>query len=250
MHEKYGPVVRLAPDELSFASAEAWRDIYGHRTGSQLHGQDEFPKYPTFYRVKGGARSIINEDRDGHALLRRQLSHGFSERSMREQEPIIGRYVDLLVRRLREQCVDSGLGTREPQSGELGVSHASTKWRPMDMTSWYVWATFDIIGDLAFGKPFGCLEQAGYHPWVAATTGAVPTTTFVISLKYLGLEFLVKPLAAIAMRRRGQHRENTRAKLRERMDLRAERPDLIEGLLKNKEKWVSNPAVFQIQPGI
>jgi hypothetical protein len=33
MHEKYGDVIRLAPNEVSFAVEEAWRDIYMHRPG-------------------------------------------------------------------------------------------------------------------------------------------------------------------------------------------------------------------------
>ena len=31
IHEKYGDIVRLAPDELSFATKEAWQEIYVHR---------------------------------------------------------------------------------------------------------------------------------------------------------------------------------------------------------------------------
>lgn len=33
IHKKYGEVVRMAPDELSFAKKEAWEDIYVHRPG-------------------------------------------------------------------------------------------------------------------------------------------------------------------------------------------------------------------------
>src|ERR1700755_2688971 len=33
MHDKYGPVVRVTPTELSFNGAQAWEDIYGHRQG-------------------------------------------------------------------------------------------------------------------------------------------------------------------------------------------------------------------------
>jgi hypothetical protein len=29
MHRKYGPVVRTAPNELSFCEERAWQDIYG-----------------------------------------------------------------------------------------------------------------------------------------------------------------------------------------------------------------------------
>jgi len=31
MHERYGPVVRLAPYEVSFIDEKAWSDIYGYR---------------------------------------------------------------------------------------------------------------------------------------------------------------------------------------------------------------------------
>jgi hypothetical protein len=31
LHEKYGPVVRISPDELSFTEPYAWEQIYGHR---------------------------------------------------------------------------------------------------------------------------------------------------------------------------------------------------------------------------
>jgi hypothetical protein len=34
LHEEYGDVVRLAPNEVSFISADsAWSEIYGFRTG-------------------------------------------------------------------------------------------------------------------------------------------------------------------------------------------------------------------------
>ena len=40
LHEKYGGVVRIAPDELSFITAEAWRDIYGNRVGKPEMAKD------------------------------------------------------------------------------------------------------------------------------------------------------------------------------------------------------------------
>jgi hypothetical protein len=33
LHEKYGPVVRVSPNELSFISVEAREEIYGLRVG-------------------------------------------------------------------------------------------------------------------------------------------------------------------------------------------------------------------------
>ena len=33
LHRKYGSVVRVMPNELSFDNAQAWEDIYGFRQG-------------------------------------------------------------------------------------------------------------------------------------------------------------------------------------------------------------------------
>jgi hypothetical protein len=34
-HEKYGGIVRFAPDELAYIDSRAWKDIYGPRPGKQ-----------------------------------------------------------------------------------------------------------------------------------------------------------------------------------------------------------------------
>jgi hypothetical protein len=47
LHKKYGDVVRLAPNEVSFTSGEsAWPDIYGFRTG-KLKGHVNMQKVRT-----------------------------------------------------------------------------------------------------------------------------------------------------------------------------------------------------------
>lgn len=101
LHRRYGDVVRIAPDELAFVDARAWKDIMGHRPPGQL----EMPKAPPFYRTSEDLpTTVVNAGREEHGKLRRELSHGFSEKSLREQEPIIMRYVNLLVQRLKEKC--------------------------------------------------------------------------------------------------------------------------------------------------
>ena len=53
MHLKYGPVIRIAPDELAYIDAEAWKEIYGHRVG-----KGEVPKDPQFYENASGVSFI------------------------------------------------------------------------------------------------------------------------------------------------------------------------------------------------
>lgn len=224
LRRKYGPVVRIAPNELAFFEADAWKDIYGHKPP----GVPEFPKYKPFYRNRNIALNIVTEDRENHAQLRRQLAHGFSERSLRGQESIIGEYVDLLIHRLREHCVDPD--RKDERTGKPLP-------KPLNMTAWFNWATFDIIGDLAFGEPFGGLERAEYHPWVRAISETVAAGALFMSLKYLGLES-VALLNTRGQKARKEHMQRSADALARRMAHPTERPDLIEGLLRKKDEQV------------
>jgi cytochrome P450 len=140
LFDQYGPVVRIAPNTLGFTSARAWKDIYNPRNGTVI-GKDW-----KIYRAVGRPVSLFTADPEPHAMMRKWASPSFSERSMKQQEGIIGGYVDLLVKRLR-QASNEGRQT-------------------VDLRDWYNFTTFDIIGKLAFSSDFGCLETSEYHPWV------------------------------------------------------------------------------------
>ena len=100
LHKKYGSVVRIAPNELSLNTAEGWKDVYGTRAG-----KPEMTKNAHFYAaMSSGSASIIGSKRDRHGPLRRLVSHGFSERALREQEPLIQSYCDLMMKRLYVNC--------------------------------------------------------------------------------------------------------------------------------------------------
>ncbi|KAI0160236.1 cytochrome P450 [Xylariaceae sp. FL1272] len=217
-HKKYGPVVRLTPTELAFSSPEAWDDIYGHKKA----GEEEFPKYELFYRVqKYLPTAIINAGRDEHILIRRQLSHGFSDRAMREQEPIIKGYVDLLIQRLRENIDGSPTA-------------------PHNMTEWYNWTTFDIIGDLGFGGAggFGCLEHRNYHPWVRLITDNMRQSATMQALASIGLREVVQWIGKLPLAAGSKHRSYIKEKVMQRLELSGSisRPDFIESLIKKKDE--------------
>ncbi|KAF3760190.1 cytochrome P450 [Cryphonectria parasitica EP155] len=214
LHKTYGSVVRIAPDELVFADARAWRDIMGHRAA----GEPEMEKAKIFYRGRANApTTLLNADRDDHGKLRRLLAHGFSERSMREQQPIIMRYVDLLIRRLHE---NSQGGTNK-----------------LDMVKWYNYTTFDVIGDLTFGEPFGCLENSDYHPWVSMIFAGIKFGAYGLTSRSLPwVQRLVMALVPRGLaKKREEHLKLTKEKLLKRMNMGASRPDLIEGLLRKHQ---------------
>lgn len=216
------------------------KDIYGYQNGAVVKGE-EFPKAAYFYRNRGVPPSIVSETRENHALLRRQMSPGFSDRSLREQESIVRGYVDLLIQRLRERCAP-GWGVGGEHDGEAGeekpLSSSSAK-TAFDMRHWFNYVTYDIIGDLAFGESFSCLEQGRAADRVTSIEKGLQAQAMTGALKQLGLEGLVKWLVKSRMKFRRENDALTMAVLKRRMALKVERYDLIEGLLKKQDDWVS-----------
>ena len=159
------------PNEIAYIGPEAWNDIYGHRK----NGTMEFDKSRDFYQPEGHkAHNIIYSERSEHSALRRSLAHGFSDRSMREQEPIMVYYVDLLMKRLHERT-------------------KSVEGSVLNMREWFNWTTFDVIGELGFASSFDCLRDSDYHPWIHAITQNVTNDAISRALRYVGLIGLIKP---------------------------------------------------------
>ncbi|KAG6361272.1 hypothetical protein INS49_009497 [Diaporthe citri] len=234
MTDKFGPVVRVSPNELIFTDPAAWKDVYGHQNGAVVKGE-EFPKAAYFYRNRGVPPSIISETRENHALLRRQMSPGFSDRSLREQETIVKGYVDLLIKQLRDRCVPTQSGEDEGKA-EGRPPHLPCK-TAFDMRHWFNYVTYDIIGDLAFGESFSCLEQGRAVDRVSSIEKGLQAQAMTNALKQLGLEGLVKWLVKSRTKFRRENDALTMAVLKRRMALKHERPDLIGGLLKKQDDW-------------
>ncbi len=148
LHHKYGDVIRTGPNELAFTDPAAWRSIYQRPVDCQF---DELPKNVPFEQLGLKIpKSIFTVAREEHARIRKALAPSFSEKALRDQEPYITRYVDLLISQLRKR----GTNPRgQPQ--------------PLDMVGWYNWTTFSISSE-SWHLPslFGCLETASWHPWV------------------------------------------------------------------------------------
>lgn len=96
-------MVRIAPDELVYADAQAWKDIYGHRTGTPENSKIKARNND----IDLAHPSIVFAGREQHSKLRRLLSNAFSEKSMKEQEPIIKSYINLLIERLHERAAEN-----------------------------------------------------------------------------------------------------------------------------------------------
>ncbi|KAK6085268.1 Isotrichodermin C-15 hydroxylase 22 [Seiridium cupressi] len=151
LHDQYGPVVRVRPNELSYIDGRVWKDVYGFRS----HHQEWFKGDGLPYL--NGVPGIISSPKDLHRRYRRSLAHAFSNQGLQEQAPRILGHVNRLVKVL----------AKHSQTGLV------------DMVQWFSWTTTDIIGDLAFGESFGCLETEQEHQWSALTTKFLLPTLLV-----------------------------------------------------------------------
>ena len=123
IHERYGPIVRTGPRQLSFATgAQTWRDIYGFKK----HGNPHPYKDPMFYgKSLNDVPSIIVADDPTHGRQRKILSHAFSDKALKEQEPLLKRWAVLMTKKLGERADGAD---------------------KLDMLKYYNCTTFDVMG--------------------------------------------------------------------------------------------------------
>jgi cytochrome P450 len=79
LHKIYGDVVRIAPDEVSFAKEEAWTDA--------LCGRNPLPRNSTFFRTPPGQADnlVMTADTEVNKRMRQVLSPAFTERAVVRQ---------------------------------------------------------------------------------------------------------------------------------------------------------------------
>lgn len=212
IHEKYGDIVRISPNELSYVTADAWKDVYTNRVNHVL-----LPKDEKFYHAPpGGVHSIITAPHQAHSRIRRLLSHAFSEKALRDQQSLIKVYVDLLIQRLHEK----GGSGREA----------------LDVVAWYNWTTFDIFGDLMFAEPFGCLDSASYHPWVDLLFKSIKAQTLANVAAHLGVLPLLRRFPPKRLvETRLNHMLMTTEKVTRRLELKTNRADFMGFILKHDD---------------
>ncbi len=211
LHDQYGPVVRVAPTQLSYIAAEAWKDIYGSQAG-----QAQNPKDRTMLIAphKGMPDHIISANDDDHSRYRRLISHAFSAKALEDQQPLITAYVDLLIKKLKENTN-----------------------RAQNMTAWYNWTTFDIIGDLTFGESFHGLRDQCWHPWVETISEGLEVGGAINAIAYYGLEFALQYLVPKSMLDKFDRMlDYTREKVESRLQRGTERSDFMSLIMRNDKE--------------
>ncbi|CAK7200053.1 hypothetical protein SEUCBS139899_002741 [Sporothrix eucalyptigena] len=231
LHIQYGDMVRIGPNDVSFAAPYAWSDVFGQKRipgGVGGHAYLENPKEELFYKSLTRPGSLLGMPQADHMEARKTINPAFSAKAVAEQEPLVQRHIDKLIDLLH--------GVAQSKSDK-----ADSKSNIIDIAAYVNWAFFDIIGDLSFGEPFGSLVDGAEHAWVAMIPKALKGTIAIANLQRL----LGKTVARVAVwltlthEQRNRiiwHRELTSEKVNKRLALGPGRPDFLTPMLES-EFW-------------
>jgi hypothetical protein len=130
-----GDVIRVSPNELSFASASAWKSVYGLQKGAPITKNEFWDMIGL-----GFDEGSLGSERDYHlAAQKRDLfAEAMSNRNVLQQESIMQQFVSLFLDKI----------------GRLGDTE-----KGLDMGQWFLYFGFDLGTKMAFGESFECLVR-------------------------------------------------------------------------------------------
>ncbi|KAJ5092603.1 hypothetical protein NUU61_007473 [Penicillium alfredii] len=146
LHREYGTHVRVAPNFVSVNSDRGLHDIYGH--GKRLQKADFYNAFPA---IKGVYNTHNAIDKTIHGRKRRVLSQAFSEHALKGME-------DVMLLHIRQLCA-----ALAGQDAGSGAQHANPDFKGTvrNMGDWFSYLTYDVMGELCFGKSFDMLISEG-----------------------------------------------------------------------------------------
>ncbi|KAK4142258.1 putative cytochrome P450 [Dichotomopilus funicola] len=132
MHEKYGPIVRVNPDEVHIDDPDFWNEVYGASTPSKP--MDKSGKFK--YRFGIPDATFSTTEAELHRARRAALAPFFSMQRIRNLNPKISETIERISSRLSVEYAGTGR-----------VLNVSDMWSSM---------TIDVTSDLAFSRPVNC----------------------------------------------------------------------------------------------
>ncbi|KAG8157001.1 hypothetical protein KVR01_013223 [Diaporthe batatas] len=135
LHKKYGKIVRLGPNYYSFDDPSAVKTIYGH--GTQYQKSEWYEIWNTRPDMHS-TNLFALRDIKRHSTMRRHYSNVYAMSSLVSYEPYVNNCIDIFTSRLR-MCTKSG--------------------ESIDLSKWFQYYAFDVIGEITYSKRFGFLEK-------------------------------------------------------------------------------------------
>lgn len=159
LHERYGPVIRIGPNEVSMADTSSLSTIFGGKSWQKGKGYS--------FTASGGAAtagtalSAIRDHKE-HTARRKVWDRAFAIASLKGYQPFIELRVQQLCDQLDNLCSKG----------------------PLDLQEWIGYLVFDVMTDLAWGgggdalvegrDPDGAIASLRYSLHLAGMTKALP----------------------------------------------------------------------------
>ncbi|KAI0427569.1 cytochrome P450 [Xylaria sp. FL1042] len=142
LSRRYGSIIRTGPEELTIIDAAIPHIIDSSKS--------QFTK-ATFYDVVLPMVAInTTRNADDHDSRRRIWNKGFSSKAMAGYENLVLRYVELLAHQIENQVHEKS-------------STTSPKGPIINVTDWFSWFAFDVMGEFGFSRSFQMLQDRKWH---------------------------------------------------------------------------------------
>lgn len=166
--------------------------------------------------------------------MRRLLAPSFNEQSLRSQAHVLDEYAAKFIQRI------NALYEEHAKRGEPAVA---------DFLDWSNFYAIDVIGDLAIGESFHCLDGSSYHPWVKTLSNFFKGMIIVSAARSFPVtEYLLqRMIPKHILEKQRQHTEFTNTKIRQRLEMKTERPDLITPFLQDMKTSPDKMSLGEIQ---
>ena len=138
LHERYGHVVRISPNELSFSDLSAVKEIY------RVHGLYRKSDWYTRAIPDPEPNLFTMIDFKAHAARRTLFAHSFSSGWLMKVEGQVYDKVYSAVSNMKREIKEQG----------------ST-----DILKWWTFQATDVTGELSFGESFHMLELGKVSPY-------------------------------------------------------------------------------------
>jgi cytochrome P450 len=130
LHDKYGPLVRVGPNHVSFSDGSLIPMVYGINTRFWKS------RFYDMFNLDGTTTTFSERDEMVHRVKRRPVSAAYSMSAMKELEP------------MNDEC--SAILTAKLE-GLVGTE--------IDLGEWLHWYAFDVITTIAFSNRLGFMES-------------------------------------------------------------------------------------------
>ncbi|CAM1502849.1 Fc.00g076250.m01.CDS01 [Cosmosporella sp. VM-42] len=115
LHQKYGPVVRIAPNEVSFTSPAALKEIYG--SGGSGYDKTEFYN---LFQVFGRRTMFSTLDKTPHAKRKRMIGDRYANSNVMKSQSMTG--IQERSKRFVQRCINAADSTPDIFRGCLKLT--------------------------------------------------------------------------------------------------------------------------------